>query len=49
MQNMANKVMEQKTDSYQIKESGGMDLTHLVKEKKKEGIGKLFKKVTEWF
>ena len=49
MQNFANKPTEQKQDNYEIKNSGGMDLTHLVKERKKEGIGKLFKKVTEWF
>ena len=43
-----NKGTQEREIPYGAKD-GGMDLTHLVKEKKKEGIGKIFKKVTEWF
>ena len=43
-----NKGTQEREIPYGTKD-GGMDLTHLVKEKKKEGIGKIFKKVTEWF
>ena len=50
MQNFANKPTEQKQDNYEIKNSGGMDLTHLVKKRKKRELENyLKKKVTEWF
>lgn len=48
MANLSSKSGDSK-DVYQTKDNGGMDLTHLVKDKKKEGISKIFRKVTEWF